>query len=256
MHKTRIKDDLSGKKIGMLTVIKRVDDFYRDRKDGRREYYARWLCDCDCGNKSIIVEHQSLKNGSTRSCGCLKYRNNNKYDLSGDYGIGYTNKGDIFYFDLEDYDKIKNYSWSKTNYGYISAYIRGTGRENNKHVFMHNMITNTIDINHKEICIDHINGITIDNRKENLRIVNRTQNNANRIIQSNNTVGVTGVYFDNNRNKWFSRIELYNKIKHLGMFDNFDDAVKARKEAEEKYFGEYSYDNSRKGGDAISENLD
>lgn len=33
---------------------------------------------------------------------------------------------------------------------------------------------------------------------------------------------------------------------HLGRFDNFEDAVKVRKEAEEKYFGDWSYDNSMK----------
>lgn len=30
----------------------------------------------------------------------------NKYDLSGEYGIGYTSKGEEFYFDLEDYKKM------------------------------------------------------------------------------------------------------------------------------------------------------
>lgn len=32
----------------------------------------------------------------------------NTYDLSGEYGIGYTTKGEEFWFDLEDYDKIKS----------------------------------------------------------------------------------------------------------------------------------------------------
>ena len=34
------------------------------------------------------------------------------------------------------------------------------------------------------------------------------------------------------------------KAINLGYFDTFEEAVKERKEAEEKYFGEYSYDNS------------
>ena len=37
-------------------------------------------------------------------------RKENIYDLSGEFGIGYcTNTGSPFYFDLEDYNKIKNY---------------------------------------------------------------------------------------------------------------------------------------------------
>ena len=41
-----IKEDLTGNKYGMLIVIKEVE---RD-KNGRR-----WLCECECGNKKIIL---------------------------------------------------------------------------------------------------------------------------------------------------------------------------------------------------------
>ena len=37
------------------------------------------------------------------------FKKYNTYDLSGEYGIGYTSKGEEFYFDLDDYDKIKDY---------------------------------------------------------------------------------------------------------------------------------------------------
>lgn len=37
----------------------------------------------------------------------------NKYDLTNNYGIDYTSKGDEFYFDMDDYEKIKNFTWSK-----------------------------------------------------------------------------------------------------------------------------------------------
>ena len=35
----------------------------------------------------------------------------NKYNIGGEFGIGYTSKGEEFYFDLDDYDKIKDYCW-------------------------------------------------------------------------------------------------------------------------------------------------
>lgn len=41
--------------------------------------------------------------------GGKKNKRYNRYDLTGEYGIGYTNQGVEFYFDLEDYDKIKEY---------------------------------------------------------------------------------------------------------------------------------------------------
>ena len=46
----------------------------------------------------------------------------NTYDLTGEYGIGYTSKDEEFYFDLEDYDKIKDYCWRITMQGYVRAY--------------------------------------------------------------------------------------------------------------------------------------
>lgn len=55
--------DLSKQRFGRLIVTKRVDN----NKQGK----SCWLCLCDCG-KNTIVYSGSLKNGDTRSCGCLQ----------------------------------------------------------------------------------------------------------------------------------------------------------------------------------------
>ena len=68
----------------------------------------------------------------------------------------------------------------------------------------------------------------------------------NRKITNRNTSGVVGVVWDKNKKKWEAIIRINKKQIHLGLFDNFEDAVSTRKQAEEKYFGEYSYDNSMK----------
>ena len=42
----------------------------------------------------------------------------NKYDLLGSFGVGWTtNTNKEFWFDLEDYDKIKDYCWAENNNG-------------------------------------------------------------------------------------------------------------------------------------------
>ena len=46
----------------------------------------------------------------------------NWYDLSGEFGIGFTQNDILFYFDLEDYDKIKNYCWRFNEYGTLIAH--------------------------------------------------------------------------------------------------------------------------------------
>lgn len=57
------RDNLEGKKFGRLTVISLSD---RRTSGGN----AIWLCKCDCGSETFVSSSR-LKNGSTRSCGCL-----------------------------------------------------------------------------------------------------------------------------------------------------------------------------------------
>lgn len=232
--------DLTGQKFGKLTVIKRVENYIRP--SGKAA--AKWLCVCDCGNEIEVITN-SLTSKQTQSCGCLHkeiisatFKKYNIYDITGDYGIGYTSKGEEFYFDLEDYDKIKNYCWFVDSQGYISA------RCNNKqHILFHRVLFPD------SATVDHITHNTYDNRKCNLRVATQSQNNINRGIMKNNTSGVTGVYWQKNDRRWVARIRINKKLIHLGCFINFKDAVKARKDAEEKYFGEFSYDNSMKVGE-------
>ena len=61
--------DLTGKTFGRLKVIKRADDYVSP--NGNRT--VRWLCECSCGkSQPIIVVGNKLKNGWTKSCGCLR----------------------------------------------------------------------------------------------------------------------------------------------------------------------------------------
>lgn len=83
--------------------------------------------------------------------------------------------------------------------------------------------------------IDHINGIRTDNRLGNLREVSSSENSKNKCQRSNNTSGVTGVSWSHDKRKWLADIRVNKKQIYIGRFDNFDDAVAARKEAERKY---------------------
>ena len=67
----------------------------------------------------------------------------------------------------------------------------------------------------------------------------------NRGLQSNNKTNFTGVYYDKNLGKYKAYITVNKKQIYLGIYVDINDAVKVRKEAEEKYFGEYSYENSQ-----------
>lgn len=82
--------------------------------------------------------------------------------------------------------------------------------------------------------IDHINHIPHDNRISNLREVSRAQNSKNMPRSKANNSGCTGVSWHKRAKKWRARIK-FDKEIHLGLFDCFDDAVKARKKAEEEF---------------------
>lgn len=80
--------------------------------------------------------------------------------------------------------------------------------------------------------IDHINGNRSDNRIENLRDVSCYENQKNKKRSSRNKSGVAGVYWLEKERAWRAYISLDKKLKHLGHFRVFDDAVAARKAAE------------------------
>ena len=56
---------------------------------------------------------------------------------------------------------------------------------------------------------------------------------------STNTSGARGVYYDKKSGKWRARLKFKGKLMSFGIYDNFEEAVKARKAAEEEYFGEF-----------------
>lgn len=55
------------------------------------------------------------------------------------------------------------------------------------------------------------------------------------------------MYFNNRTQKWVANIKVNYKKINLGYFNTLDEAAKVRKEAEEKYFGDYSIEKSRNG---------
>lgn len=169
--------------------------------------------------------------------GNKNHKKYNRYDLTGEYGIGYTFKNEEFYFDLEDFEKIKEDCWHIDANGYVI---------NGKRKRFHRIIMN---LNDSKIPIDHTNHKKYDNRKNNLRTVNKSQNAMNQSMSSANTSGVTGVSWHKIKGKWRAYIKVNYIQKELGYYDSFEDAKQARLQAENERFGEYSYKNSMKVGE-------
>lgn len=84
--------------------------------------------------------------------------------------------------------------------------------------------------------VDHINGNTLDNRDENLRVCSNSDNLRNGKIRPNNTSGYKGVWWSERANRWSAEIKVnYRKITISG-FRNFSDALGARIALETEYW--------------------
>ena len=223
-------NDLTNKQFGLLKPI-RLNGQYVSPK-GKKDNI--WYCECECGNYKN-VRASSLTSGSVKSCGCLNHiKKINRYDLSGSFGIGFDSNDRVFLFDLDDYEKIKVYTWYQSQNGYFRTGIK----ENDewKQIQMHRLIMNVLD---EKVLIDHINGDRFDNRKINLRYANYSQNMHNSYASKRNTSGIRGVSFDTDTKRWRSRLNINGNRIDLGSFAEFGEAVKARLNAEIEYYGEY-----------------
>lgn len=87
---------------------------------------------------------------------------------------------------------------------------------------------------------DHIDGNCLNNCRANLRIATHTQNQWNRAAGEDSKTGLKGVYWDNGREKWRSRIYVDNKRYMLGRFDTPLEAHKAWCRAAVKHHKEFA----------------
>lgn len=126
--------------------------------------------------------------------------------------------------------------WSKDTQSYYAVRWEGKG-EDRKTIRMSRVVAQTPE---GMIC-DHIHHNTLDNRESELRNVTKAQNNINRKIPNNNTTGVAGVFIRGDNGKFRAMLRFQGKRVLNKTFEKFEDAVKARQEAEKKYFGEFAF---------------
>lgn len=203
-----------------------------------------WTCICECDqNKEVVVKGKYLTNGDTSSCGCLNIErvrqmglDNKKYNeyyaIDNVVHVKFANCDGEFLCDLNDWENAKEICWFKENTGYARGELNGQAMLFHDYIFDINASPN--------IEIDHIDGNRLDNRRSNLRICTRSKNALNKGLMRNNTSGVTGVSWHKQHQKWYAYIQIDHKRIYLGLFDNFDSAVKARLNAEKQYFKEFS----------------
>lgn len=155
-------------------------------------------------------------------------RDCNHISLKNDYAIVHTVYKNLpveILVDLDDVQELKQYTWSLNREGYVRTRI------NNKYILMHRFVNKCPD----NQVVDHINRNKLDNRKSNLRNCSIAENCHNKNTPSNNKSGITGVLFNEQSKKWRAYIMCNGINYHLGFFNKKEEAIQARKNAEQTY---------------------
>lgn len=225
-----------GKTFNNLKVLK-VIDAPEHLKD-KRKYFR---CECLLCGKIKDINSKNVRSGKTKTCGCGHFgmkqsKKLNKYIKNEKYIIGICSSGLKFYIDYEDYEKVKKYTWYEHDGKYIRTCLNVKNGKNT-YCFLHNFILGKPE--HGYI-IDHIDGNPYNNIRKNLRIIDKFNNAKNLKRYSNNKTGIKGVSYEKRTNKYKAYITCEKNRINLGSYNKIEDATKIRKEAENKYFGEFN----------------
>ncbi len=203
-----MKEDLTGRRFGRLLVVGDCG-----KNDKGRHY---WKCECTCGNKTL-VEESHLKTGHTKSCGCFRRERPKErcVDLTGQRFGRLTVLEPI----LEKDGRVRKWECICDCGKHVQCY-----REN-----LQSRTTQSCGCLQEEV--------RKDNMRKAIHFVDGTcvERIANQKTCVNNTTGHRGVYKRKN-DKWRASIGFQGKVYNLGTFSSYEDAVKARLDAENRMY--------------------
>lgn len=210
--------NLIGQQFGDLMVIDQAES----SPAGKR----KWLCKCTCGNQTVVFG-ANLTRGTTVSCGCRRTR-----DLTGQRigTLTVLKRSDRY----GSRGKRKTQLWEcQCDCGAITY-----------------KATDTLTNPAQSMCKDCASAYAVTKARENAGFVAGTQvtkiTNISEV--SENLSGYRGVYFDTKRGLYRARIKFQGKLYNLGTFTHLEDAVKARRLGEEKYFEKFLAETSEEKG--------
>jgi AP2-like factor (euAP2 lineage) len=142
--------------------------------------------------------------------------------------------GKLAIVDNADFEHLAQYEWH-----YNGSAVRDGGKDESRFVLMaHDVIGKCAD---SRRCLVWLNGDKLDNRRQNLAYLNRSQIAARRKTKAKGcTSRYRGVCWDRALRKWRAYIKSQGSLTILGSFDTEQEAAAAYNEAAKDTFGEYA----------------
>jgi hypothetical protein len=163
----------------------------------------------------------------------------NEYEIRGDTAVIFIKRRDGTIFETEIsinklqfvIDSYKGKWAVNCCKQYDKFYVVGSNRSAKK-IHLHRLLTNCPD----GMVVDHIDGNSLNNKDNNLRIVTQGQNRQNiNGLQKNNTSGVRGVSWNNSSGRWQVRFRINKKDINVGYYIDFEEAKKVALDSLKKY---------------------
>ena len=209
-------------------------------------------CHCGCGEKTRLAKQSNSK---------LSYRNGEPFMFLPTHHLRYKpNLEDAVPFkingvycrlipltqglhaivDASDYEWLMQWKWlAQKNSCSKKFYAQRTDWRNGKRVCiaMHRLVLGLAEDD--PLFADHINRVSLDNRRKNLRPATCSENQFNKVM-STTTSGRKGVNWSKRSNKWIARICANRMMIDLGSSESFEEACLLREEGERLYHGKFA----------------
>lgn len=139
-----------------------------------------------------------------------------------------TVDGTEFEVDDEDISRLEGMSFSNRG-NYIACYKPSSywGAKDSEYHYLHKFLLNVVDEE-----VDHIDGDKTNCCKNNLRPVNKTQQNLNRAAWGQYPQGIS---YDANKELYRARVQVNGRRIGLGRFKKLEDAIAARKKFDQEH---------------------